>query len=116
MSAIKFQIVRGDTAAKLLTIVKRDSPQTAVDLTGLTLTISADQIQNPADETTQLFKKVMIVTSAVAGEAEFSLTTGDWVGIADGRYWFDIQAVDGVLVIQTLMKGRFEVIQDLNKD
>lgn len=116
MSTFAFDLVRGDTAAKQLTIRQVASPQTAIDLTGLTVTIAGDTQKNPTDETTQLFKKTMTVTSASDGQAEFELAVGDWSGIDPGNYWFDIQSVDAGSAIQTLVKGQFRIIQDINKD
>ncbi len=115
MSIYAFTLFRGDTAAKPLTLRNEVTPHAALDLTGLTLTISGDNLQSPTDEVTQLFKKTMTVTGITTGQVEFALSASDWAGISTGDHFFDVQAVDGASKIETLVKGRFRILQDINK-
>jgi len=110
-----FTLFRGDTAAKKFIIRSAIGDRAVVDLTGMTLTIAADPDGAQTGEANQIFKKTMTITDAVNGLVEFSLEVADWVGVAAGDYFFDIQAVDGASEIQTLVKGRFRIVQDINK-
>lgn len=110
-----FTMFRGDTAAKVLTIRKPNHPFDVVPLTGLTLEIAAHPDEEPADATGQIFVKAMTLVDAANGQASFALSAGDWGSIGAGDYFFDIQATDSGGAIETLAKGKFEIVQDINK-
>ena len=57
----------------------------------------------------------MSLVDASNGKASFALAAGDWSSISPNTYFFDIQATDGGGAIETLAKGKFEIIQDINK-
>ena len=86
-----------------------------MNLTGLTLEIAANANENPFDTTGHIFVKTMTLVNASNGKASFALAAGDWGGISPGEYFFDIQATDGGGAVETLGKGNFEIVQDINK-
>lgn len=114
MSGVAFKMFRGDTAAKALSFVQDESPSQPYDLSGLTLTITANSDQNPTDATNELWSVSMTVTSALNGLAEFSLNATQ-ADMSPGTYYFDIESVNGAGGILTLYKGAFKVLQDINK-
>jgi hypothetical protein len=114
MSAVAFSMFRGDTAAIGLSFVQKESPSQAYDLSGLTLTITANTEQNPTDATNEIWSVAMTVTSAVGGVAEFELNATQ-ANMTPGTYYFDVESVNGASKIKTLYKGAFTVKQDINK-
>jgi len=118
MSA-RFTTYRGDTQAITLAFIQKGvDPDTAYDLTGLTLTITASSKQNPtasaADAALELWSVAMTIASATLGTASFSLSTAQ-SDMTPGTYYFDVEGVDGSGKIKTLHKGAFVVLQDINK-
>lgn len=111
MSA-SFRFYRGDTAAITLSFVDEDGD--AYDLTGLTLTITANTEREPTDATNEQWSVAMSLVSASGGTASFSLDATQ-ADMTPGTYYFDVESVDGSAKIKTLHKGSFRVLQDINK-
>lgn len=114
MSAVAFSMYRGDTAPIGLSFVQKEDPAQAYDLSGLTLTITANTHQNPTDDTNELWSVSMTVTSASGGLAEFSLNATQ-ADMSPGTYYFDVESLNGSSKIKTLVKGAFKVLQDIHK-
>lgn len=119
MSA-SFRFYRGDTAAITLSFVQAEDTDTAYDLTGLTLTITANSDRSPtaaqitAGTATEYWSVAMSLVSATGGTASFSLNATQ-ADMTPGTYYFDVESVDGSSKIKTLYKGSFIVLQDINK-
>lgn len=113
-SATAFTMYRGDTAPIGLSFVQKEDPTQAYDLSGLTLTITANTQQNPTDDTNELWSVAMTITSAVGGLAEFSLNATQ-ADMSPGTYYFDVASVNGSSQKKTIYKGAFKVLQDIGK-
>lgn len=113
MSA-SFRFYRGDTAFITLAFVQAADPDTAYDLTGLTLTITANTERNPTDDDNEVWSVAMTTVSASGGTAKFSLDATQ-ADMDPGTYYFDVESVDGSSKLKTLYKGSFIVLQDINK-
>jgi hypothetical protein len=113
MSA-SFRFYRGDTAAITLSFVQAEDTDSAYDLTGLTLTITANTERNPTTAAAEMWSVTMALVSAIGGTASFSLNATQ-ADMTPGTYYFDVESVDGSAKIKTLFKGSFIVLQDINK-
>jgi len=112
--SVAFSFYRGDTAAITLSFVDADDPTEAYDLTGLTLTITANTEKNPTDDDEEVWSVAMSTVSATGGTASFSLNATQ-ADMTPAIYYFDVESVDGSSKIKTLHKGSFKVLQDINK-
>lgn len=119
MSA-SFKFYRGDTQAIVLSFVQAEDTDSAYDLTGLTLTLTANSARDPtaaqitAGTVTEYWSVTMSTVSATGGTASLSLNATQ-SNMTPGTYYFDVEAVDGSSKIKTLYKGSFIVLQDINK-
>lgn len=113
MSA-SFRFYRGDTAAITLHFVQAEDTTADYDLTGLTLTITANTERNPTDDDNEVWSVAMTLVSATAGTASFTLTATQ-ADMTPDTYYFDVESVNGSSKIKTLFKGSFIVLQDINK-
>lgn len=102
---------RGDTAPDQFTITRDNA---AVSIAGCSFKLTVNPEKNPVDDTDQLFSVTGTITSAVAGEVEFSpnSTQADQV---PGRYYYDVEMTDGVGAIRTVVKGVYRFVQDITK-
>jgi hypothetical protein len=112
--AIAFQTYRGDTAPVSLSFV--DSDGDAYSLAGISsLVLTASETQNPTSSSDELWNATMTITSESGGTATFALDSTQ-ADMDPGVYWFDVQAtLTAGSTIRTIFKGRFKVIQDINK-
>lgn len=102
---------RGDSAPDLFTIT-RDG--VAVNITGCTFKLSVNSEKNPSSTATQLFTVTGTITSATAGEVQFSPTTVQ-ANQAPGRYYYDVEMTDASGAIRTVVKGVYRFVQDITK-
>jgi hypothetical protein len=102
---------RGDTAPDQFTIT-RDG--TAVDITGCTFELSVNSEKDPVDITSQLFSVAGTITAAASGEVEFAPSAVE-ADQTPGRYFFDVEMVDGTGAIRTVTKGVYRFVQDITK-
>ena len=78
---------RGDTYPVKLT-VQNDAgvPQ---DITGKTFALTASMIENPPDDSTELFQLTGSITDAAAGEVEFPMSAEQADNVGD--FFFDVE-------------------------
>jgi hypothetical protein len=103
---------RGDTAADEITVV--NSAGTAVDITGFTFVMTVSTLENPPDNSSELYNIVGVLTAPAAGQVEFVPTALN----ADQKpydYYYDIQMTDGAGRIKTIAKGKYTYTQDISK-
>lgn len=103
---------RGDTAADVITV--QTSAGAAVDVTGFTFILTVNSIQNPPDNTTELYNIAGAILVAAAGTVEFVPTTGN-SDQKPAAYYYDIQMIDDVGRIKTIEKGMYTYTQDITK-
>lgn len=102
---------RGDTAADRFTI-QRDGA--ALNITGWTFALTVNSEKDPVGTSTQLFTVAGVITSATAGQVQFSpdATQADQT---PGDYYYDVQGVDPNGAKVTVDKGRYRFKQDITK-
>lgn len=105
--------VRGDTKP-IAKILKNDDTGLATDISGYSFLLSVDTRQNPPDTTTQQFQIAGSITDAVGGKVEFQPSVGQ-ADQVPGVYWYDIQVTNASGDIETLVKGKWKIRQDITK-
>ena len=103
---------RGDTAADLINI--QDTAGVALDVTGYSFVMTVNSLENPPDNTTELYSVVGTILDAPGGIVEFAPTAGN-VDQKYATYYFDIQMTDDVSRIKTIDKGEYTYSQDISK-
>ncbi len=102
---------RGDSAARGFII--QDAAGAAVNISGFAfrLTVNTEPDPNPG---TELFTVVGVITDASAGKVAFAPTVTDTDQTPD-KYFYDVEQTDGGGLIDTVIKGVCEIVQDISK-
>lgn len=103
---------RGDTAADEWTIT--DSAGVAIDIAGFSFILSVNSLENPPDNTTELYNVSGTITAALSGIVEFSPSALN----ADQKpavYYYDVQMTDTGGRLKTIDKGKYTYNQDITK-
>ncbi len=88
---------------------------TAIDLTGSTFKLTVDPSPAPADALGNLFTNVPVIVGAgTDGRIRVTLSAGD-ANQTPAVYFYDIEQIDGASAVRTLVKGQWEVEQDITK-
>src|SRR3990172_1864994 len=92
---------RGDTAPDVIIVL--DENGVPRDITGYAYTFTINQEKNPADITQQLVQIAGQLTQPLVGRVEFPWTPVD-ADQVPGKYWYDVQQVDGAGKKKTIAK------------
>ena len=114
-SASDYCVGRGDSRAKGFKLT--DESGTAVDITGFSFILTVNTHRNPDPGVpigTELFSVAGTIIDAAAGTFSFAPTAVN-TDQDPGDYFYDIQMTDAGGGIQTIIKGKFIVIQDISK-
>ena len=110
---MKIERVRGDTYADSFTVTNSRTNAPA-DLTGCQFLMTLSSVSNPVDESDQLYQLV--------GEIDDDPTTGvvNFAPTAEqadlvGYFFFDIQMIDTLGIVRTLVKDTYTYVQDITK-
>ena len=103
---------RGDTAPFTVTVTTDGT--TPIDVTGFTFLLTVDPAPNPTDATNNLFQLTGLITDGPNGVVQFSLTAGQ-ADQTPAVYFYDVQMTDTGSIITTILKGEWEVVQDITK-
>jgi hypothetical protein len=101
---------RGDTL-RIGAVVKQNKK--IMNVTSYTFKLTVNTLEDPPDDTTQLFQSDGVIVDAVNGKIYFPLTENQVNTI--GNYFFDIQMIDPNGEKKTLDKGQFNLTQDITK-
>ena len=105
---------RGDTAARVFTI----GGANPLDISGSTFLMAVNTEKDPTDVTNQLFSVAgTFVTDGTDGQVQFAPTPATWADTLTlpTNVFYEIQETKGGGAIETLIKGKVKVFQDLNK-
>jgi len=103
---------RGDTYP--FTVTFRDSAGALVDLTGASFILTVNEEEDPDADELPEFSLVGVVAAPLTGVVEFTLSESDADHV--GRFFYDIQMTDVQGYIRTMMRGTFEMQQDITKN
>jgi len=105
-------IVRGDSTP--MTFQMQDENSVDIDITGRSYLMSVNTEENPVAPTTNTFQ----LTGALGAGPPTALVTFTPTvvntDITPGEYYYDIQETNGA-ALRTVVKGVFEVQQDITK-
>ena len=102
---------RGDTKSINMTLT--DSANSAINITGYTFLLAVNSLEEPSDNSTEIFESVGTIVDAANGKVSFpiSLANSDNVG----EYFYDAQYVDTSAEKYTFITGAFFMTQDRTK-
>lgn len=103
---------RGDTAADEWTIT--DSSGAAIDIAGFSFILTVNTLENPPDNSTELYSISGNITDAINGKVEFAPSALN----ADQKafvYYYDLQMTDTGGRLKTIDKGTYTYNQDITK-
>lgn len=103
---------RGDTAADQITVT--DNSGTVINISSYTFILTISAAKAPVSTEGLLATVSGVIASAAAGQVEFvfSSTQADQ---APGVYYYDVQMVDNNGRVSTIVRDKYEFIQDLTK-
>lgn len=103
-------VVRGDSPVIPITI--SDNTGSAIDITGGVFTMTVDPNEEPSGSGGNLFSIPGTIISPTAGTVSFQPNTAQ-TGIV-GEYFYDVQMeLNGS--VRTILKGGFDIEQDITK-
>ena len=104
---------RGDTYKHLLVI--QDSNGNPIDITGYSFILTINKERDPTDGSNIVLTMTGVIEDAAEGKVALQPALND-INAADiGSWYFDIQQTDGAGDIRTLVKGRYDILQDISK-
>ena len=103
---------RGDTYPFTVTFVDDDGA--VIDLTGASFVLTVNAEEDPTATQLPEFSLVGVVNDPLDGTIEFTMSEAD----ADrfGLFYYDIQMTDVQGYVRTMMRGTFEMRQDITKN
>ena len=104
---------RGDSYPITFTL-KDSSSGAVIPLTGCSLLMTVDTLENPVDATTKLFSvDGAIAADPATGVVQFTSTSANTAAV--GAYFYDVQLTDADGNVRTVVKSTFMITQDITK-
>lgn len=103
---------RGDTYADVFTLKNAQTKQ-PLNLTGHTFVMTLDPNKAPTSTATNLYSITGTILDAAAGTVEFAPSSTQANNV--GKYFYDIQMVDGQGRKRTILTGKYTYTQDIGK-
>jgi hypothetical protein len=105
-------LVRGDDWTFKLTITSSGSP---VDITGYSYWFTLKTSDTDADPGALQTTTVAAGADALNGIIYVTAANADTIGITPGTFYYDIQQVDDLGAITTLLLGKVKVVRDITQ-
>lgn len=107
------RMYRGDSYPITLTLTDANT-KLPIDLTGCSLVMTWDTLQDPPDTTTKVAEIAgVLVAPPTNGKVTFTPATTDTATV--GTYYYDVQLTDADSNIRTVIKSTVTVSQDITK-
>lgn len=107
--------LRGDTAPFTVTITDGSVP---IDISGYSFRLACDPEPAPTDNTNNVWLLTSGIEITLSDPTNGVITvalTGPQADMTPGIYYYDLEWVDGGSFIRTIMRGTWEVAQDITK-
>lgn len=104
--------VRGDTGP--FQFVVKDSSGTPIDITGFSFLLTVDPNDIPIDASGNLFDLTGTIIDGPNGVFQFTLDATD-ADQTPAIYFYDVQMTDLASNKRTIIRGQWEVTQDITK-
>lgn len=115
VSSVDICRVRGDTSPFTITITDGTAP---IDVTGFSFKLAVDPAQEPTDALNNLFALEVgtgiTLTTPASGIITVTLSLAD-SDQTPSQYFYDLQWTDTSGFVRTIMRGGWEVQQDISK-
>lgn len=117
VSEVNICRVRGDTDS--FTVTVQDANGAAIDITGFSFLFTVDPSDEPVNSANNLFQLSspaggIVLTTPASGLITLTLS-GAQADQTPGVYFYDLQMTDTGGAIKTILKGQYEVVQDITK-
>lgn len=96
------------------TVTFRDGTGELVDLTGASFILTVNAEEDPTVSEEAEFTLVGVIDAPLTGVVEFTMSESD--ANRFGLFYYDIQMTDAQGYIRTMMRGPFEIHQDITKN
>lgn len=103
---------RGDTYADEI-VVKSKTTGLPIDITGYAFTMTVDPEKAPLTADNNLYQLTGAIVDAAAGRVEFAPTSTQANQL--GKFFYDVQMVDGAGRKRTIVSGKYTYSQDITK-
>ena len=104
---------RGDTYANEWQVTS-ETTGAVIDISDYTFLLTVDPSKTPADDTTNLFQIVGVITDGENGLVEFAPSPEQADNI--GSFFYDLQMTDDSDRVRTIDAGKYKFLQDITKD
>ncbi|OPZ07196.1 MAG: hypothetical protein BWZ07_03371 [Alphaproteobacteria bacterium ADurb.BinA280] len=104
--------MRGDTYADEF-IIKSPVTGQPINITGYSFKLTVDTNKDPVDDTTNVYSLNGVIVDAANGRVEFS--PSDVQADQIGKFYYDVQMLDGSGRKRTIVKAKYEFTQDITK-
>lgn len=105
---------RGDSYPLVFTLANAKTGL-PIDLTGCTLTLTVSTDKNPTSDDNKVFDVIGEVDSdPTTGKVAFTPSVGQ-TAIVPKKYYYDVQLVDALMNVRTIVKSTFTITQDITK-
>jgi hypothetical protein len=108
---IDVQRRRGDTYPEYFTVASSEAGWT---LAGATFLLTVDPSEDPSTNTANLFQVAGVIDSVPEAKIHFDISVLHANQLPD-TYYYDIQMTDALGKITTIVRGKWQVIQDITK-
>lgn len=101
---------RGDTYPIQITVLENG---VGMNISGTSFTLTVDPAKLPTTAVNNIMSLAGVIVNAATGRVDFTPAPADVDHV--GKYYHDVQMVDGAGLKRTVVDGKFTLIQDIGK-